>query len=1231
MGMNDFSIGLVAGLDGTKSKQQLNQDIEALKRQLGSVEVQAKLDNNTIANLTKQLNSVQINLQNVFIDQTAINNMVSQINTALSGININLGNALNGNVGQAAQNVGRQVGQQIQNGINQSLLRDKSKIKFEETFKQSNNAAKEAQKYFQELDILKKEGATVTVSEQYNNEELKGFIVNVKRATGEVESLNYQLRNLGDNNNPDMWFQFTGGRTNDSGAVSQMKEISKYYTDYATKLNNLKTKYSNTNLDTSGFETTLNNFKKGIGTVDELKIAFNSLENSAKLSVQSLKSQTASFDPIQQTLNNMRDVPSMLKTLAANMDNVKDKTSLAGISVSDLQKSYDVLKTEMDKNNGNVPLTQNWIEQYKILMSTITSTTKQVEALKKAEASDNSNTTKQANYYSSILSNYREIYRLKQKLVGADKEETSAINNKIRSLNGSNSAIFKQLKSQGLTDSSWQSQVDTLKTQLEYNLKIAQAHQTDKINQENVNTSQKESLQITKDLAQAYQKIQDIKIKIATLDKDVDSNTRSTLSDELTEAENSYRKLYKNSSRRKNYDKESWQETKTAIDEATKSKIEYNASKSQDSIKKQANTQLDNLNSLKSQWKEQGILVGEFEQKVNSLETRLSSVGTKGELGKLKEELHGIKVEASFLTSETQINNQLTNGTLSTQIEVLKNRFQQVGLSSDEAKGKVEKLYELLAEMKTSSGEELSKKYKEFNNVLTVTKNELSVLSSEQSKFVSETSRLSKAESWQKWLDNNTKATKKYGKEIKELIEKMKNLDEQMTKSESNDLTAKMKGIRINARNNGLLGNTTFDKLKTAWQKFGGWSIATGSLMGAVNQIKQIPKAVYEIDTAMTDLYKVTDETNSKYEDFLKNAKSTAKELGRDVSSTINQTAEWAKLGYSIDDSAELAKNSSIYSNVGEVDDSTAVSDMVTAMKAFNIEAKNSIQIVDKLNILGNEFATSSADLGTGLKNSASALALAGNDINKTLAMLTGGTEITQNASEMGNTLKVLSMRIRGMKGKLEELGEDSEGVESISKIQTQILNLTKGQVNIFDDSGNFKDTYDILEKIAKVWKEISETDQASLLEIIAGKQRGNQVAALIQSFQSGQAQKAYQESLNSAGSAQKEQDRWMESAEAKIQQLEAAWQSLSDTVLSSDFLKGTVDTGTSALGILDKITEKLGGIPTLLTAISGVLSSQNIGKYTLACILSKCCCFEYAHLTQEYNQELRRLGLVNL
>ena len=41
-------------------------------------------------------------------------------------------------------------------------------------------------------------------------------------------------------------------------------------------------------------------------------------------------------------------------------------------------------------------------------------------------------------------------------------------------------------------------------------------------------------------------------------------------------------------------------------------------------------------------------------------------------------------------------------------------------------------------------------------------------------------------------------------------------------------------------------------------------------------------------------------------------------------------------------------------------------------------------------------------------------MATAGDDIQHTLAMLTGGAEITQNAGEFGNFLKVSSMRLRG-------------------------------------------------------------------------------------------------------------------------------------------------------------------------------------------------------------------------
>ena len=127
--MSEFQIGLVASLDSSKSKQQLNSDIEALKKQLTTVEVQAKLGKDDVTKLTQQLNAVQINLNNVKVDQTAINNMISQFNTAFSKVNINLGNINTNGATQSAQKTGQQIGNQLGNSINQSLQANLNHVK----------------------------------------------------------------------------------------------------------------------------------------------------------------------------------------------------------------------------------------------------------------------------------------------------------------------------------------------------------------------------------------------------------------------------------------------------------------------------------------------------------------------------------------------------------------------------------------------------------------------------------------------------------------------------------------------------------------------------------------------------------------------------------------------------------------------------------------------------------------------------------------------------------------------------------------------------------------------------------------------------------------------------------------------------------------------------------------------------------------------------------------------
>ncbi len=448
----------------------------------------------------------------------------------------------------------------------------------------------------------------------------------------------------------------------------------------------------------------------------------------------------------------------------------------------------------------------------------------------------------------------------------------------------------------------------------------------------------------------------------------------------------------------------------------------------------------------------------------------------------------------------------------------------------------------------------------------------------------------------QKLLSNNTKITEEVKNEWQSYVNRLSNGSDIAIK-EINDINSRLKITESNMRSMGKLGFSWTDKLKQTWEKFGGLGFATGTMMTLYNQIRRVPKEVYEIDTAMTNLYKVTDETSSKYNQFLESSSKSAHELGRSISSLVEQTANWAKLGFSIDEAEQLAKISSIYANVGEVDNDTAVSDMVTAMKAFNIEASEAITIVDKLNKLGNEYATSAAALGDGLARSASAMFTSGTDINKTLAMLTGGTEITQNASEFGNFLKVGSMRIRGMKGELEMLGEEvDDTVDSISKVQTQILNRTGGKVNIFDDMDNFRDYYDIMEDISKVYNDLNDPDKADLTEILFGKQRGNQGAALIQAFQSGQIQKALEATLNAEGSAMQEQERWMESLEAKTQQFESAFQSLSTTVLDSGLLKWFVDFGTGTVKVLDAVIDKIGSLGTIGTISGGIAGAKGQG-----------------------------------
>lgn len=362
--------------------------------------------------------------------------------------------------------------------------------------------------------------------------------------------------------------------------------------------------------------------------------------------------------------------------------------------------------------------------------------------------------------------------------------------------------------------------------------------------------------------------------------------------------------------------------------------------------------------------------------------------------------------------------------------------------------------------------------------------------------------------------------------------------------------------------------------------------------------LRQIYQNVVNIDSAMTELKKVTNETDNTYDAFLDDAGTRAKNLGASISDIVTASADFARLGYNLKDSKELADAAVLYQHVGDGISSVndASESIISTMKAFGVEAKDVTSIVDKFNEVGNNYAISSAGVGSALQRSASALHTAGNTLDQSIGMIVAANDVAQDPESVGNALKVLSLRIRGAKTDLEQMGESTDDVAvSTSKLREQIKALTnvdgKGGFDILTKSGDFKSTYEIMEGIANVWKEMNDVDKASLLEQVAGKNRANVVSGMLDNWKD--AQNAAKTAAESAGSATKENETYLDSINGKISQFTAAFEKLSKDVLDSDLIKFFIELATHIANLADeavKLVDNIGLIPTAIGGIGAAL-----------------------------------------
>lgn len=213
--------------------------------------------------------------------------------------------------------------------------------------------------------------------------------------------------------------------------------------------------------------------------------------------------------------------------------------------------------------------------------------------------------------------------------------------------------------------------------------------------------------------------------------------------------------------------------------------------------------------------------------------------------------------------------------------------------------------------------------------------------------------------------------------------------------------------------------------------------------------------------------------------------------------------------------------------------------------------------------------------------------------MSKSIALIVGSNAVIQDPDSVGTMWKTVSMRIRGATAELEEAGLETEGMVSTT---SQLRDLVKGMTgfDIMEDENTFKDIYEIMLGIGEEWNNLTDIQQASLLEKLAGKRQGNALAAALSNINL--VKEAYQIAEESAGSAMREQEEYEKGIQYSLDRLTAAFQEFSNTILEADAFKFIVDSGTSALEVITKLIDALGSFGSIGMIGSAIAGAKGLG-----------------------------------
>lgn len=408
-------------------------------------------------------------------------------------------------------------------------------------------------------------------------------------------------------------------------------------------------------------------------------------------------------------------------------------------------------------------------------------------------------------------------------------------------------------------------------------------------------------------------------------------------------------------------------------------------------------------------------------------------------------------------------------------------------------------------------------------------------------------------------------------------------------------------GLNSSMKTAAKTSKTFGDSLKSALGIGSAAALAYKSIRLIGQAAREATSAVKEIDSAITDLRIVTNESYATVSQWMEGYNEMARSLGATTTQVAESATTWLRQGKSAQEANALIKDSMVLSKIGMIDSASAAEYLTSAMKGYHVEVENATKVVDKLGKLDSSAAVTAGDLAQGMSKVAQMANDTGVSMDTLLGYLSAVGEVTQDVTSAGTAFKTIFSRMSDIKAEKFELVDEDGTTETLSNVETTLKNVgidlrkTVTEFNSFDD---------VLANLAGKWDSLNNVQQAALSKAFAGVRQQNTFRVLMANYD--KAKEYASLAADSAGVAEEKFGAYLDSIEAKTNTLTASFESLATHSFSADSFKWILEAAANIVTFTDKTNILKGALAGLavagavkgFTSLASVISSTVV-KFT--------------------------------